>query len=772
MANRIVDENGLYVFDQDHTSEGKIDQPSILDIIMAFVGNRYFILAVIFSVFGLAIFFKTSVLQFQGTSYLVTTAEKGVPRQYNVPAPRGNIYDSNGVALASTQEVNTLLIANSGMFEDDFNAMLLELSYLFDEYNVTTISGLDQYYSAEPFEFLKDEDELILWQTGKNLFILKEPAPGIVVTYNDDYVKLDPQVFFLYLRDLFKIDGAYTTDEAYRIIRLRYQIFTDNWGFQNGNPVAIATDVSPALIQILLEQNFKYQGIIASKDYRRIYSPLAKYSSHVVGYLGKISEERLAELKDIGYTPTDLVGQSGIEAQMERYLHGTQGKQPYNIWSSSAESGAFYAEDMGIQPVPGADVYLTIRSDLQQAGLEAMKEYIEEAANSPKKVPGYKTANAGAFVVLDVKTGAILGMGSYPDYDPNDFILAMEGDAQANEQIKYYLGIDGYEKITETDKPLFNRAISGLYAPGSTYKMVTALAALKNGVITPSNSWETCDSPSIVGGWKFKCLSRPNGGHGPLRLGDAMATSCNIYFQKIGHDTGINELDAMGKLLGLGELSGVDLPGEMSGIRSNRETKKLLREDEYDRKWMPADTAQSAIGQFDHLYTIIQLARYTAAVATNNLVTPHVISEVVAEDGTILYSGNTDVIPLGINEADLKLVQDGMKQVVDSEQGTIYKYVSLRLFSGQIPLAAKTGTAETGWEEIRKEYSNGLFVCYAPADDPQIAIALVVERGEWGSSTAVIAEELLRVYFDLPIETSVGSEESTPVLGDYYVNGG
>lgn len=765
MANR-VDENGLFVFDQDHTSEGKMDQPNIFDIIMTVLGNRYFILAVIFSVFGLAIFFKTSALQFQGTSYLVTTTEKGVPRQYNVPAPRGNIYDSNGIALASTQEVSTLLLANSGMNEEEFNSMLLDLSYLFDEYNVTTISGLDKYYSADPFAFLEDEDKLLLWQTGKNLFALKEPAPGIVVTYNDDYVKLDPQVFFLYLRDLFQVDGSYTTDEAYRIIRLRYQIFTDNWGFQTGTPVPVATDVSSALVQVLLEQNYKYQGIIVSKDYRRVYSPLAKYSAHVVGYLGKISEERLTELKDIGYTPTDLVGQSGIEAQMERYLHGTQGKQPYNIWSSSAEDGAFYAEDMGIEPVPGADVYLTIRSDLQQAGLAAMKDYIEEAANSPKKLPGYKTASAGAFVVMDVKTGAILAMGSYPDFDPNDFILAMEGDAQANEQIKYYLGIDGYEKITEADKPLFNRAISGLYAPGSTYKMVTALAALKNGIITPANSIETCDSPVEIGGWEFKCLTHPYGGHGPLTLSRALATSCNIYFQKIGHDTGINELDAMGKLLGLGELSGVDLPGEMSGIRSNRETKKLLREDEYDRKWMPADTAQSAIGQFDHLYTILQLARYTAAVATNTLVTPHVISEVVSEDGTILYSGNSDVIPLGINEADLKAVQDGMRQVVDSEGGTVYKY--LHLLSDQVPLAVKTGTAETGREKYLKEYSNGLIVCYAPADDPQIAIALVVERGEWGSSTAVIAEELLRVYFNFPKETAAGKQESTPVIGDYY----
>jgi len=222
----------------------------------------------------------------------------------------------------------------------------------------------------------------------------------------------------------------------------------------------------------------------------------------------------------------------------------------------------------------------------------------------------------------------------------------------------------------------------------------------------------------------------------------------------------------MGKILGLGELTGIDLPGENSGIRSSRETKRLLREDIYDRIWMPADTAQSAIGQFDNCFTILQLARYTAAIATNTLVTPHVIKEVVSEDGTILFTGATDVVPLLLDENNLKIIKDGMRDVVQSEEGTAYDYLIKFYKQTKIPLACKTGTAETGYEEDRKEFSNGLIVGFAPADNPEIVIALVVEKGEWGSSTAVIMEEILMTYFGVPNPHMAKPELTTPEIGD------
>lgn len=766
MAKRLSD-NDLYVFDEDHVSENpKTNSVGVMDRVIAFLTSRYFVLGLIFSVFGILILIKTISLQFSGIAKTISATSIGVSHQYVVQAPRGDIVDRNGRVIATSQEINVLMLANSGLDDDTMNSMLLELSYLFDEYNCVPVASLDDYFSVAPYEFLKTDEEIALWQTNRNLFDLKEPNVNTVVTYKDSYVKSDPQIFFLYLREKFGVDENYTEDEAYRIVRLRYQIFMDNWSFQTGTPVLIARDVPEELIRMLMEQNYHFMGIIANKEYRRVYTPLAKVTSHVIGYVGKISQERLTELAPVGYQASDLVGQGGVEAQMERYLHGQYGEKPYNIWSTDEENGMFYDTKLGIDPVPGATVYLTIDTNLQQVGIDAIKDYIAAANQEELLHPkGYKTASAGAFVVMDVRTGEVLAMGSYPDFDPNDFVLSMEGDAQAREQVKYYLGIDEYQDITAVDMPLWNRAIMSMYPPGSTFKMVTALAALDCGVITTANSEVRCVSPTEFGGMPWKCLEKPDTGHGLLDLTSGLATSCNIYFATIGVETGINEIDRIGAALGLGEYTGIDLPGEIPGIRANRINKRLLRQTattDEDKDWHVADTAQAAIGQFDNCFTVLQLARYTAAIATNTLVTPHVIDSVVAADGSILYTGPTDAIPCGFDQNYLDAIHIGMRAVVTSELGTAHN----RLGDFPIPVACKTGTAETGFEELKKEYSNGLFVCYAPADDPQICIALCIEKGEWGSYTSDIAKKLLMAYFEIPDPKEDAPVQSTPPIGD------
>ena len=743
------------------------EKKSVLRRIVEVLTNRYFVLSAIFCTFGIIIFVMTTTLQFSGYQRTMSATSEGlISRQYTVPAPRGDIVDSNGVVLATSESVNTLLISNAFMEDDDLNAMLLELSYLFDDYNCITVSNLDEYFGIDPYTFFKDEEEIRLWQTNHNLFNLQDYSQGIIVTFSDDYVKTDPQVFFLYLRQKFNIDEKYSVEEAYRICRLRYQIFEDNWSFQTGTPVQIATDVPDELITLLQEQNYHYMGLISSVDYRRVYTPMAQISCHVVGYVGHISQESLADLETYGYANSDLVGQSGVESQMERYLHGTYGTSTYTAWTEMGSEGVFYPSSYGTDPVAGATVHLTIDSDVQRVGIEALKQYIADAkADEQIRQTGYKTANAGAFVMMDVNTGAIIAMGSYPNFDPNDFILSMYGDKQAEEQLKYYLGIDEYEDITSEDMPLWNRAFMSQYAPGSTFKMCTALAGLETGTITPDSTWYRCESPIDISGWTFKCLEFPLTGHGPLDLNSAMATSCNIYFMRLGVDTGIDNIDAMGKKLGLGEYTGIDLPGEICGVRASRETKRLLREQEYDRTWFPADTAQSAIGQFDNCFTILQLCRYTAAISTNKLVTPYVIDSVVGSDGSILYRGQTASTPLGINEANLQAVRFAMRCVVTGTS-TWDGTASGVFLDFPIPVVCKTGTAETGNEDRNKEYSNGLFVCYAPADNPQVAVALVVERGEWGKSTAIIAEKLLAAYFHVPTSYHESVVDVTPVVGD------
>ena len=395
---------------------------SVLDII----GNRYFILGLIFCVFGAVILYMTAALQFSGYQRTISASSEGVSRQYTVTAPRGDIIDANGIVLATSQEVNTVMISNAYMEDEDLNAMCLELSYLFDEYNCISESELDEYFATEPFRFLKDETAIRLWQTDHNLFDLEDYSEGIIVTYADNYVKTDPQVFYLFLRQFFNIDTNYSEEEAYRIIRIRFQIFKDNWSFLTGTPVEIATNVPDELVTILNEQNYHYMGVITTKTYRRTYTPAAQLSSHVVGYVGRISQEALATLAPYGYSNSDLVGQSGVESQMERYLHGSSGISTYNTWTTH-----------GTPAQSGATVQLTIDTDLQRVGIEALKTYIEDAMNAEIiEQTGYKTANAGAFVVMDVNSGAVLAMGSYPNFDPNDFVLSMYGDERAEEQLQ------------------------------------------------------------------------------------------------------------------------------------------------------------------------------------------------------------------------------------------------------------------------------------------------------------------------------------------------
>ena len=765
MANNLKDD-GLYVFDEDKRDVQKINEDSLFRRILKVVSNRFFVLGFIFCVFAGLIMVKTAMLQFSGYQKTISSSTQGLQKMYTVNAPRGDILDSNGIVLATTEEVNSLLISEAGLEDEELNSMCLELSYLFDEYNCVQISGLDDYFSIDPFRFNASEEKVRLWQTNRNLFNLEERAQGVIVTYSDNYVKTDPQVFFLYLRQLFNIDPSLNEDEAFRIIRIRYQIFQDMWAFQNGTPVQIATDVPDELVRYLNEQNYHFMGIIPIKDYRRVYTPQAQLSCHVIGYVGSVSQESLVDLSKFGYLSSDIVGQSGVESQMERYLHGQAGTSTYSTWTTDGADTMYFPYTYGEDPVAGAQVNLTIDSDLQRVGIEALKQFIEDAKEDEKiRQTGYKTANAGAFVVMNCDTGAVLAMGSYPNYDPNDFVLSMYGDKQAEAQLKYYLGIGEYEDITSEDMPLWNRAIMSQYAPGSTFKMCTSLAGLEAGVITPNSSRYDCESPIDIGGWTFKCLEYPDEGHGPLDLNSATATSCNIYFMRLGVDTGIDNIDAMGKKLGLGEYTGIDLPGEISGVRASRETKRLLHESEYDRTWFPADTAQSAIGQFDNCFTILQLCRYTSAIATGKLVTPYVIDTAIAPDGTILYQGQKPSVDLDIDDENLGAVRYAMGCVIKGAngwEGTAQE----ALADFPISVCCKTGTAETGFEDIRMEYSNGLFVCYAPADDPEIAIALVVERGEWGNSTSIIAKKLLAEYFGVPVNNDAQVVDSYPITGD------
>jgi penicillin-binding protein 2 len=371
---------------------------------------------------------------------------------------------------------------------------------------------------------------------------------------------------------------------------------------------------------------------------------------------------------------------------------------------------------------------------LQKIAIESLVrniEYIKQKQDDKSK----NDADSGAVVMMDVQTGEILAMASYPYYDPNDFVLAAS-DSAAAKRIAAYLA-------DNKNKPMLNRAIMENYAPGSTFKPLTATAALESGTITPNTIVH--DPGAIdIGGWKFKCLEYPVRGHGDLSLTRGMATSCNIFFQLIGTRAGIDNINHWGYLFGLGEYTGIDLPGEVRGIRASKEMKKRLRMNPEDQVWFPADTAQTSIGQFDNSFTVLQLCRYTAALANGGyLVTPHVVKDIIRPDGSLVRAESLDTTKIPVQDATLRAIREAMIATVTDPQGTARK--AFKDFP--ISVACKTGTAETGLED--RASSNALFICYAPADNPQVAIAQIVEKGVWGSNTAGIARDLLSAYFGL-----------------------
>lgn len=697
--------------------------------------SRYLFVSLVYVACGLLVLSTTAGIQLAPSAGIEVGILRGVAREQVIPAPRGEIVDRYGVPLAYNEAYTTLSLCHAGLANEDLNRVLLRIALLLESRGESYDNDLGRYLAVSPVRFATGEDDVFLWQQDANLLNL-DPAPAGVVPDAAErrYVKTDAGMLFAYLRDtLFQVDPSLEEEDAFRVMRLRWRIFRESWAYRSGRPLEFAPDVGVRTVVDVEERNDLYKGILVTTRYRRRYTGEAAWAGHVVGYIGAISASQYDEWKGVGYLPTDLVGQVGVEAFAERYLKGQDGLRPYNIMTGQEDQGVFLSLDAGRAPVPGGRAILTLDMRLQKVAMDSMARTIE--AILLKQDPKSKgDADSGALVMMDVRDGAILALLSYPGFSPDDFVRAAS-DPDAYTRMMKALG-------DTKDKPLLNRAIMENYTPGSTFKPLTAVAALETGAVTARQVIR--DTGTIdIGGWIFRCLEYPTRGHGNLSLTRAMATSCNVYFHQAGFLAKIDNIDRWGREFGLGELSGIDLPGEVRGVRASRETKKRLRASPYDQVWFPADTAQTAIGQFDNSFTILQLARYAAGLATGRLVTPHVLSGIEAADGTRIRTGGGPSIPIPVQESTLAAIRTAMVAVAADREGTAHE----TFLDFPIPVACKTGTAETGFEDISS--SNALFICYAPADNPQVAIAQIVEKGVWGSNTAGIARDLLEAYFGL-----------------------
>ncbi|MFA6285364.1 MAG: penicillin-binding protein 2 [Parcubacteria group bacterium] len=470
------------------------------------------------------------------------------------------------------------------------------------------------------------------------------------------------------------------------------------------NPVLIKENVSQDEALIFSEKHARFAGFMLDETSVREYKD-GEYFSSAIGYSGKINKTELAEHPD--YFMTDYIGKSGIEYGWEKNLRGVNGKQEVEVDSTGNLKNNFGVDP----PIAGADLTLGIDMDLQKKLQDSLKAKLEET--------GTKTAAA---VAIDPRNGEILALVNLPSYDNN---LFSEG-----------ISAEDYQKlISDPDKPMFNRAISGEYPPGSTFKPLVAAAALQEGTV---NAGTTLDCPAAIniGSYRFPDWKT----HGLTDIRKAIAESVDIFFYAIGGGwgdipaLGIDKIKQYADKFGLGYKLGIDIPGEASGLVPTQKWKQ----DNIGEKWYLGDDYHCAIGQGFVTSTPLQIANYTAAVANGGTVyRPHLVSSVKKADGM-----EEKISPVVLNKnfisaANMQIVREGMRQTVTS--GTAQPLKDL-----PIEVAGKTGTAQFGGENK----THGWFVSFAPYDNPTIAMAVLVEGGGEGFSTAEpVTKDVYKWYF-------------------------
>ncbi len=440
-------------------------------------------------------------------------------------------------------------------------------------------------------------------------------------------------------------------------------------------------------------------GIIIDEGLSRFY-PFKETAAHVVGYVGAVSEEEIASGNPLLRLPGFRVGKSGIELEYNTALCGKEGAQRVEVNAV----GRVIREIERDEGVPGTTLPLTIDMRLQKIAYEKMKN------------------ESGAAVLLDIYTGEVLALVSTPSFDPNKFNRGL-----SNEE---------WEEISTNEKnPLLNKALGGLYSPGSTFKMVVALAALEAGVIRPDTKI-FCGGHIMMGSHRFHCWK--GSGHGNVDLKEALMHSCDIYFYEVARRTGIDKIAAMAKRFGFGMPTGINLPGEKSGLMPTRRWKELI----LGEQWLQGDTYNAGIGQGYVLTTPIQLAVMAAILANDGYkIKPTIL--VPENRDTSVSSGEN----LNISKTYLQLMREGMFNVVNAAKGTA-KTARLNV-DGKL-IAGKTGTTQVkrismkereeglrSQDELPWEDRNhALFVSFGPTDNPRYALAVVIEHGGGGASTA------------------------------------
>ena len=630
-----------------------------------------------------------------------------------VTASRGIITDRNGKVLVSNRQVYTITFDSSKLKEgQDQNDAILRLIQLCEEYGVTWTDTLPisaqapyTYTLADTTSSVRSQFQKFLEEREWSTKDLTEESPYPILTseameetgLTDRNISASDMLSLM--REYFEIDKSLPMTEARKIIGVRYELELRK--ISNISAYVSASALDAELISILNDGN--YAGVVVNTQSVREYN--TQYAAHILGYIGYIDADDMEEMKEKGYRGDELVGRSGVELAFEDYLRGTDGKRII----TTNEDGKITGEVYSTEPQPGDTVALTIDIDLQQVAEESLTQRVQSLIEED----GY-TLRAGAAVVIEVGTGDVLAMASYPTYDPANYASLMNAEGS----------------------PLYNRATMGTYPPGSTFKMVTAVAALETGTITPSTKITdkgvyTYYAPSYTPAcWIYRA---GRGTHGTINVSEALRDSCNYFFYEAGRLTGIDAIDHYGEAFGLGQPTGIEI-SERTGSLDGPEHRE-----EVGHEYYGGDLLQISIGQGENLFTPLQLANYVATLVDGGDRYPvHLLKTVKSYDNTqVVYAYEPEpVSSIEISGSTLEAVKKGMGMVVT--EGTVRSIFS----SCVVTAGAKTGSAQTS-----NETDNGVFVCFAPFDDPQIAVAVTVERGGTGTAMANVAVDIINAYF-------------------------
>ena len=624
-----------------------------------------------------------------------------------VTAARGEILDRNGNVLVTNRASYNLVFNNYVFYNSDSpNESLRRLTALLAERDIAYIEHFPVTMD-KPYAYTFDQLDGT-WQSYFRDFL--------------NYRELDSDIsaaqLMKQLRAAYRIPNDWTDQEVRRVVGLRYELELRS-DLTTLPAYTLISDVDADSLSAILELNIP--GLTVESSTVREYT--TKYAAHILGYVGEMSPEQYEVYGELGYSMDALVGQTGFEQAFEEYLHGTDGVKLTTVDAD----GNIVAEYFTTEPQAGANVETTIDIDLQIAAETALEQAILDLReNGIGRNSEGTDAEGGAVVAIDVKTGQVLACASYPTYDLSTYF-------------------QDYNQLLETDyDPLYNRALQATYAPGSVFKMAVTIAGINAGTINSGTVIEDLGVYTKYEGYQPECLIYTNYGrtHGEINVMEALAVSCNYYFYEAGIRTGMQAIDAVSKALGLGEDTGVELY-EAEGSRSNAERKQEVYGDDPNQSgWYNADTLMLSIGQGENRFTPMQLAVYTAALANRGVrYKATFLNRVISADyQSLLYSAQPEVLSTcSISDDAYYAYTTGMRMAVSDPSGTVYSYLN----DYPVAVAAKTGTAQHGGSGS----ANASFVCYAPYDDPEIAIAVFVEKGAQGGNLASVASAIMDVYF-------------------------